>query len=464
MSDTFYDHNSPENLYSLLAGFTATQENRTGLISFFPPDQYRNPRNWTFSEINHQVTRTANMFFSLGVKKGDVVAVVLPEIAESYFAIWGAASVGVALPIHPGLETYQIADLIASAGAKILVTTGPMGQNDLWDRIAQFRPHLPELKTILQVDLTAKLGFFQRTSLRASLRGKGKAEKIAGQEIGDFNLTLAKFADSPSFPLPDPDDTAIWFHSPETWHEPTLTSFSHREVMDTALSLKNPGQSPVWPAFHLSHSQGFIAGKVSAWAANKTVICGEEHSPEKLQFFKVDSQVTPALPDNPKWKNTQGIPLHRLLETEDKLLDITLVEKFAEQHPMVKDVVAIPSPDRKKGWAPVIFVSPQTNGPVLPRDIYDFLVQKIPAKELVPAGIRIIDKLPRSSTGDIAVYLLCRNEIENTLKQIPGVANCKAICEEDGEWRVNIWLSSAGQKPAVAEQMKGFLFEIDFFE
>ena len=69
------------------------------------------------------------------------------------------------------------------------------------------RPEVPTLENILQLDLTAFLGRWQRMTARSSLRRIGKAEPIPGQQIGDLLATAAKL--NPLASIPDPILPAI---------------------------------------------------------------------------------------------------------------------------------------------------------------------------------------------------------------------------------------------------------------
>src|SRR6266542_598576 len=56
---------------------------------------------YSYGDLERMTNRYANGFSSLGVKKGDHVAVMLPNCPEFFWVIWGLGKIGaVAVPIN----------------------------------------------------------------------------------------------------------------------------------------------------------------------------------------------------------------------------------------------------------------------------------------------------------------------------------------------------------------------------
>src|ERR1700760_2159345 len=79
----------PSNTYEMICRGAATNPLAPALSFFATADDYRNAERWTYSELVHDVTRTANMLARLGVQRDSVVAYVLPNLPETHFVIWG---------------------------------------------------------------------------------------------------------------------------------------------------------------------------------------------------------------------------------------------------------------------------------------------------------------------------------------------------------------------------------------
>ena len=100
-------------------------------FTFVRPDASQ--RFVSFAEIYRTAGTRANAFLARGLKKGDRVALVIPDGDEFILSFLGAVRAGlVPVPIFPqltfrNLETYHdtLVHIVAAAGAQLLVTTEP---------------------------------------------------------------------------------------------------------------------------------------------------------------------------------------------------------------------------------------------------------------------------------------------------------------------------------------------------
>ena len=98
-----------------------------------------------------RVTQAANMFHALGVGDNDVVSFMLPLLPEAFVVLFGAEAAGIANPVNPLLEPYQIAEILDAAKTTVLVALGPISGTDIWQKVEQVRGRLKHLKAIVQV-------------------------------------------------------------------------------------------------------------------------------------------------------------------------------------------------------------------------------------------------------------------------------------------------------------------------
>jgi fatty-acyl-CoA synthase len=96
-------------------------------------------------------TQAANMFHALGVGPNDVVSFLLPLLPEAFITLFGAEAAGIANPVNPLLEPYQIAEILEAARTTVLVALGPMPGTDIWQKVEKVRGQLKHLKAIVQV-------------------------------------------------------------------------------------------------------------------------------------------------------------------------------------------------------------------------------------------------------------------------------------------------------------------------
>lgn len=106
---------------------------------------------YRFSELAGYVTRTANLLSALGVGKDDVVSLLLPNLPETHFALWGAEAAGIVNPINPLLEPDVIADIMRAAGSKVLVTLGELPGSDLWAKVGKVIEAVSSLRHVVLV-------------------------------------------------------------------------------------------------------------------------------------------------------------------------------------------------------------------------------------------------------------------------------------------------------------------------
>lgn len=141
----------PGSTFALLERSARLYEARTALTFFRAAADHRDPDRYSYRDLLRAVTRTANLFDSLGLGAGDVIAIVLPNLPETHFALWGAQVAGLALPINPMLETPAIADLLARSGAKAVVTTAPSADGDLYRKVVSALDAAPGVTRLVLV-------------------------------------------------------------------------------------------------------------------------------------------------------------------------------------------------------------------------------------------------------------------------------------------------------------------------
>jgi acetyl-CoA synthetase len=81
-------------------------------------------KKYTYADINKEVCKLANVYKKLGIKKGDHIAIYLPNIPEAAFAMLASAKIGaVHSVVYAGFSANALHDRIEDCNAKLLVTT-----------------------------------------------------------------------------------------------------------------------------------------------------------------------------------------------------------------------------------------------------------------------------------------------------------------------------------------------------
>ena len=151
-------HRLPSTSYEAIAATAARTPDAKALSFFVSADALADAFVWTYAELLADVTRAANAFHELGVTAENPAAFVLPNLPDTHFVIWGGETAGAVLAINPYFEPAQIAGLLKSARARVLVTLAPNPAMDLWSKLAPHLTDLPDLKTVALVDAMVYVG------------------------------------------------------------------------------------------------------------------------------------------------------------------------------------------------------------------------------------------------------------------------------------------------------------------
>ena len=94
-------------------------------------DDRLDPREWSFAKISEETDRRARYFRSLGLEKGDRLAMIVPDGEDFVLSFFGAVRAGIVpVPMYPPLALGKIdsyvdtaARILKTANAKMLLTT-----------------------------------------------------------------------------------------------------------------------------------------------------------------------------------------------------------------------------------------------------------------------------------------------------------------------------------------------------
>ncbi|MCH8557295.1 MAG: acetate--CoA ligase [Balneolia bacterium] len=80
-------------------------------------------RTMSYHALNREVSKTANVLKSMGVQKGEIVTIYMPQIPELAITMLACAKIGAAHSVvYGGFSVEALADRIASANSRVLVT------------------------------------------------------------------------------------------------------------------------------------------------------------------------------------------------------------------------------------------------------------------------------------------------------------------------------------------------------
>ncbi len=180
-------------------------------------DSYDQPSVISYSQFIGKIRQTANMLFDLGIRPGDVVTYVLPNLPQTHYVLWGAEAAGIANPINPLLEPGTIKDICTSAKTKVLVALGEMSGTDIWQKIDSIRGEIPTLEHVVRV-----------------MGPSDKSENIIGYDEAVESYPADRFTFERNI---DPDEIASLYHTGGTTGTPKLARRTHYNEVVMAYDL-----------------------------------------------------------------------------------------------------------------------------------------------------------------------------------------------------------------------------------
>ncbi|MEY9335278.1 acyl-CoA synthetase (AMP-forming)/AMP-acid ligase II [Pseudomonas protegens] len=260
------------NTYALIERSASQWPQAPALSFFLRVEDHARPVRWTYAQLLTDITRAANLFERLGVRRGDVVALILPNLPQTHIAMWGAQTAGIAFAVNVLLDGTQMAELLATAKVRWIVTVGPEPDAQIWQRVEGAIARLPGLQGVLAVDPMRHLpGHGQSAPLPA---------EVAGVPVLDFFAELAlEPGERLRFAPPGLNDVAAYYCTGGTTGLPKIARHSQRnEVifcgqLDAVIGapVLRPGRT-VLTALPLFHVNALIGCGLAAFAQGGHVL------------------------------------------------------------------------------------------------------------------------------------------------------------------------------------------------
>ncbi|MDR5651768.1 acyl-CoA synthetase [Ruixingdingia sedimenti] len=219
------DRQVPGTMYGFLADVARRHGSRPA-VTFQLMSGPKDPaQTLTWAQLLARSTQAANLFRSLGVGEGDVIAYVMPNALETAVALLGGSIAGVVNPINPLLEPEQISAILRETRAKVVVTLRAFPKTDVAQKVAEAVRHAPEVRHVLEVDLNRYLTP-PKSWIVPLVRPKNPVEHVA--DVQDFNAACARHpADRLTFADATADRVAAMFHTGGTTGMPKVAQHKY---------------------------------------------------------------------------------------------------------------------------------------------------------------------------------------------------------------------------------------------
>lgn len=223
------------------------------------------PSTTSFRELFANVTRTANLLHTLGVGKSDTVSILLPLLPQTHAAILGGQTAGIVNPVNPMLEARHIGEIVAAADARVIICLAPSAHTDLWQKLEEILPELPELHTVIAVHQPG-LTEDRTPAPDGNVRVVDYASEI--RSMPEDRLLSER--------SPEADEPAAYFHTGGTTGRPKLACLTHGNMAFLGQLMRvytaHMERQTVICGLPLFHIYGVIIQGVAAFAVGYRII------------------------------------------------------------------------------------------------------------------------------------------------------------------------------------------------
>lgn len=242
----------------------------------------------TYSEVDRLANRFARALSRLGVKKGDRVALMLPNVPQMVIAYYGTLRLGaIAVATNPLYLEHEIEVQLKDSGAETIVAL------DLFHpRIARVMPNTA-LKRVIICGIKDYLPF----PLNLLYPVKAKIEKQwvkvdKKPPLHDFISLLKKENGAPVDVAVSPDDTAILQYTGGTTGVPKGAVLTHRNLVVNAvhnrawLTIRKEGEEIFLGAIPFFHVYGMTTGmNLCVLLGAEMILIPKFHTEEVLKII-----------------------------------------------------------------------------------------------------------------------------------------------------------------------------------
>jgi fatty-acyl-CoA synthase len=278
----------PKNIHEAFIQGESLSKGRDAL-KFIPDASKPNVTyDWSFSDFIAEIEATARGIKAVSKNENPTISILLPNLPETHFAIWGGQLVGKINPINPMLEYEQIVDILKTSQSTILITlTSILGQN-LYEKAIKAVKQVPEITTLVTVNPLKYVSFTKK--IIASLLRRPKFN-LKGIQIIKFS-SLKHEDNESKLPTKNWDDVGALFHTGGTTGKPKIAQLTHGNQIFVSWAAANNrimrNHKSIFCGLPLFHVNAVLVTGLVMWMKGMTVVLGPAQgfrSPNIIENF-----------------------------------------------------------------------------------------------------------------------------------------------------------------------------------
>ncbi len=283
------------------------------------PCCYFMKREFSFKQIQEMVHKFATFLQKNGMKKGDCVAISLPNCPQYLAAHLGTLLAGgIASGCSPLLSATEVAYQINDSGAKFFVTLDAIYAHVLKDILNK----VPNLECVVTTNIADYMGLPKPIVIIGKLAKKipkGKVTPYPGKKVLDFKEVMETPIDVKQVAIDTKKDLALLQYTGGTTGLPKGTELTHENIIANIVQIANwldakkedEGQINM-SAFPLFHMAGLAMSMVTVYLSQTQVLIANPRDTNHLIKEMIDKKpllmvnvptLYLAIKNNPKTKN-----------------------------------------------------------------------------------------------------------------------------------------------------------------
>ncbi|MBF4551814.1 long-chain-fatty-acid--CoA ligase [Pseudoclavibacter sp. VKM Ac-2888] len=256
----------------------------------------------TFSELQDQVLRFAQGLRRIGVKRGDRVALIMPNAPQHVVAFYAVLRLGAVVVEHNPLYTRdELRTQFEDHGAEIVIA---------WDKAAptvQSLPHSLGIRHVIAVDVTKGMPLKTQLLLRLPIaKARASRAKLSAKAPGTVpfeKLAKQQLLDA-SIPTPGPEDLASLQYTSGTTGNPKGAMLTHRNLWSNArqgaawMPEFTAGNETIYGVLPMFHAFGVLLSVIYSVSVGAKAVLFPTFDPELVIEASKKSPATfiPAVP------------------------------------------------------------------------------------------------------------------------------------------------------------------------